>query len=267
MNHNSLTRKEIKMREKTKVKRMFILDAGSFVYEMGMMTFGQNLEEKKLIFTPFFAFDTEEGWILYDTGWPPEAVPLLKQLGMEPQITDENSVIGQIKKIGLKPSDISTIILSHMHVDHAGGLKFFPDAKVYVQKDEFAYAFHPNSFNSTAYLSFAFDNPNIKWNFLEGDTQIIPGLTAMLANGHTPGLQGLVVELPQSGFFLLGADSAYLKKNIEEDLPPGSSWNPILGQYSIKRFKVLAKLLDARYLPGHDYEFFTKEVNLAQAYK
>lgn len=255
------------MREKTKVKKMFILDAGSFVYETGMMTFGQDLEERKLIFTPFFAFDTEEGWILYDTGWPPEAVPILEQIGYEPQISEENSALEQVKKIGVSQTDVSAVILSHMHVDHAGGLKFFPDADIYVQKDEFSYAHHPNSFNATAYMAFTFDNPDIKWNFLEGDTQIIPGLTAMMANGHTPGLQGLAVELPKGGFYLLGADSVYLKKNIAEDLPPGSSWNPIVGQYSIRRFKALAQLLDAQYLPGHDHDFFTGEARLAEAYE
>ena len=194
-------------------------------------------------------------------------VPLLEQIGYEPKIAEENSAIEQLKKIGLSPSDVSKVILSHMHIDHTGGLKFFPDAEVYVQKDEFAYAHHPNSFNATAYFPSTFDNPDIKWNLLEGDTQIIPGLTAIIANGHTPGLQGLAVELPQNGFFLLGADSVYLKKNIEENLPPGNSWNPILGQYSIKRFKALAQLLDAQYLPGHDYEFFTGEAKLAEAYE
>ena len=88
----------------------------------------------------------------------------------------------------------------------------------------------------------------------------------MLANGHTPGLQGLIVELPDSGFYILGADSAYLTENISDNLPPGSSWNPVLAQYSVKRFNALAKILGARYFPGHDYNFFTKEVKIAEAY-
>jgi len=111
-----------------------------------------------------------------------------------------------------------------------------------------------------------FNMPHIKWSLLEGDEVILPGLGVMLANGHTPGLQGLIVDLPKSGFYLLGADSAYLTENIAENLPPGSSWNPILAQYSVKRFKTLAAMLGARYFPGHDYDFFTKEVKIAEIY-
>jgi N-acyl homoserine lactone hydrolase len=255
------------MREKSKVRAMYILDGGSFLYEMGMMTFGQNLEEHLRIFTPFYAFDTEEGWILYDTGWPAEAPALLEQLGMDPQITAENSALEQLKKIGVSASDISKVIVSHLHVDHTGGLRDLAGIEVLVQKDEHAYAQHPNSFNATAYLAFTFDSPEINWNLLEGDGAVIPGLTVMLANGHTPGLQGLIVELPESGFFLLGADSAYLKTNIENDIPPGNSWNPILAQYSIRRFKAIAELLDGQFFPGHDNDFFSNEVKLATAYQ
>ena len=254
------------MREKSKVKQMFILDGGSFVYEVGMMKYGKDLDKHKRIFTPFFAFDTEEGWILYDTGWPPEVVPLLEAMGLKPEISEENSATGQLKKIGISPGDVSKIIISHLHVDHAGGLQFFPEATVCIQKDEYAYAHHPNSFQALAYISSSFNMPHIKWNFLEGDEVILPGLGVMLANGHTPGLQGLIVDLPKSGFYLLGADSAYLTENIAENLPPGSSWNPILAQYSVKRFKALAAMLGARYFPGHDYDFFTKEVKITEAY-
>jgi N-acyl homoserine lactone hydrolase len=254
------------MKEKSKVKRMFILDGGTFLYEMGMMKFGKDLDKLQRIFTPFYAFDTDEGWILYDTGWPQEAVPVLEQMGLKPQIALENSAIEQIKKIGIPPADVGKIIVSHLHVDHTGGLQSFPDAEIWVQKDEYSYAHNPNSFNAIAYFPSTFAAPSIKWKLIEGDEVIIPGLTVLLANGHTPGLQGLIVELPESGFYLLGADSAYLKENIEQSLPPGSSWNPILAQYAIKRFKALQRILNGHYFPGHDNDFFTNEVKLAKAY-
>ncbi|MGW8321465.1 MAG: MBL fold metallo-hydrolase, partial [Thermodesulfobacteriota bacterium] len=119
------------MRDKTRVKRMFVLDGGSFQYETPMMVFGKvEAETHQRVFTPIYAFDTEEGWVLYDTGWPPDAIPMLVELGMDPKIGDENCVVEQLKKIGVVPSDIKKIILSHLHVDHAGGLQFFPEAQV-----------------------------------------------------------------------------------------------------------------------------------------
>jgi N-acyl homoserine lactone hydrolase len=254
------------MREKSKVKRMFILDGGSISYDVGMMKYGTDLDKKTRVATPFYAFDTEEGWVLFDTGWPKGASPLLEMLGYEPDIQEFNTADEQIKKLGLKTSDISKIIISHMHVDHTGGLQYFPDAEVYVQKDEYAYANHPNSFQATPYVADTFNMPGIKWRFLEGDDVILPGLTVIMAGGHTPGLQALIVEVPQSGFYILGGDSAYLRENIEKNIPPGSAWNPVIGQYSIKRLKAIQKLLDAQFFPGHEFAFFKENVKTDEAY-
>ncbi len=253
------------MRKKTAVKAMYVLDGGTFLYETAMMVFGKTGETHERIFTPFYAFDTEEGWVLYDTGWPSEAVPLLEGMGWEPKITEENSAVGQLGKIGVSPSDVKKIIVSHLHVDHAGGLQFFPDAQVYVQKDELSYAYYPNSFQALAYARETFAIPDIKWEILEGDGAILPGLTAILANGHTPGLQGLVVELHESGFVLLCADACYLRENFEQSIPPGNTWNAVLAQYALKRYQALQAILDARFFPGHEYDFFTKEVEIGTA--
>ena len=255
------------MREKTKVKRMFVLDGGTFLYETAMMVFGKNGEKHQRIFTPFYAFDTEEGWILYDTGWPPEAVPLLADLGLDPRIGDGNNAPAQLGRIGVRPSEVTKIVLSHLHVDHAGGLQYFPEAQVYVQKDELAYALYPNSFQALAYARETFAIPDIKWQVMEGDGVILTGITAILANGHTPGLQGLVVELPESGFILLCADACYLRENLEHSIPPGNAWNAVLAQYALKRYQALQSLLGARLYPGHDLDFFTKEIEIAKAFE
>ena len=254
------------MSEKSKVKRMFILDGGSISYEVGMMKYGMDLDKKIRVATPFYAFDTEAGWILYDTGWPQEAIPVLEMIGYVPDIKECHSAEEQIKKIGLKPSDIKKIILSHLHLDHVGGLRSFPDAEVYVQKDEYAYACHPNSFQASAYVADTFNMSGVKWKFLEGDDVIIPGLTVIMAGGHTPGLQALVVELPQSGFYILGSDAAYLRESIENNIPPGSAWNPVAGQYSIKRLKAIQKMINAQFFPGHEFAFFNEHVKVSEAY-
>jgi glyoxylase-like metal-dependent hydrolase (beta-lactamase superfamily II) len=245
---------------------MFILDGGTLLYDRGLMKFGMDMGKMQRIFTPFFAFDTEEGWVLYDTGWPIIAVPVLEAIGLEPEISEENLTVAQLKRIGVEPSDVSKIILSHLHVDHAGGLQSFLDADVYVQKDEHAYAMHPNSFQALAYAEETFNIPQIKWNFLEGDDLILPGLAVFMAPGHTAGLQCLIAELPESGFYVLAADAAYLQENLDENLPGGSSWNPVLAQYAIKRVKMLSAILGGQYFPGHDYDFFTSKVKLAEEY-
>ena len=252
------------MRKKTRVKNMFVLDGGTLAYSYGLMVFGKELDKRQRIFTPFYAFDTEEGWVLFDTGWPQEAVPILEAMGWEPRISVKNTAVAQIEQIGISTSDVTKIILSHMHVDHVGGLLSFPDAEVYVQKDEYAYAMHPNSFQALAYAEQTFHSPQVKWRYLEGDNVILPGMTGVLAQGHTPGLQALVVELPVSGFRILCADSAYLMENLETSLPGGNCWNPVLAQYAVKRLKALKSMLGADCFPGHDHAFFSQEVRIGQ---
>jgi glyoxylase-like metal-dependent hydrolase (beta-lactamase superfamily II) len=256
------------MKQKTRVRLMYILDGGDFVCEMGMLKYGANNAGHIRIAVPFYAFDTSEGVVMYDTGWFEDFIPFLEQIGWEPKVTPFNNALNQLKKIGISPADVKKIILSHLHVDHVGGLKYFPEADVYVQKDEYAYACNPNSFLALSYAEKApFSDPGIKWKFLEGDMSLMPGLTMMMASGHTPGLQALIVELPESGFYILGSDSAYLQDNIDLSIPAGISWDPVASQYTITRFKALQSVLNARYFPGHDYEFFTKSVKYAQAYK
>ena len=143
---------------------------------------------------------------------------------------------------------------------------FFPDAQIYVQKDEFSFAQYPNAFQAPIYDKRIFALPTVKWKLLEGDGVIMPGLTVMMANGHTPGLQGLIIELPESGYYLLGADSVYLTENIETAHPPGNVWNTVLAEYAVKRFKALQSLLDGQFFPGHDYDFYHNELNLGEAY-
>jgi len=70
------------MKEKTKVKKMYILDSGSFLYGRGMMQLGMDLDKRQRIIVPFFEFDTEEGRVLYDTGFSPETIPRLDSLGL-----------------------------------------------------------------------------------------------------------------------------------------------------------------------------------------
>jgi len=95
------------MKKKTKVRRMFVLNGGSFIYETGMMKFGMDMDKRQRICTPFYAFDTEEGWVLYDTGWSPSVLPLLVQLGMAPEIGEENNAVNQLKK------SVSLLQISH----------------------------------------------------------------------------------------------------------------------------------------------------------
>ena len=88
-----------------------------------------------------FLIETEDGYILYDTGSNPEAMngywpknlQEIYPLYQKPEERLEN----QLALCGVKPEDVQTVVISHMHLDHAGGLYLFPHANVYVPKQDY----------------------------------------------------------------------------------------------------------------------------------
>ncbi len=240
----------------TVVQELHILDGGSIELDKSDMTFGHGAGQRVRVPTPVYLLKTSEGYVLYDTGWWPKAVPILESMGLNPAISDSQSLPGLLEGVGLQPDDISKVIISHLHVDHAGGIHTLPNAEFIVQKDEYSYAFHPHTFSQLAYIPMAIDFPSYKWTLIDGDQVIMPGLTVVLANGHTPGLQALVVDLPQTGIVILSSDCCYLSQNLDDEMIPGIVWDPTRALHSIKKLKTLARLLNGVVYPNHDMAFW-----------
>jgi len=159
------------------------------------------------------------------------------------------------------------VVLSHLHFDHAGGTALFPSSELIVQQDEYAYAHYPASFFASFYYRKNFDLPGYRWRLLEGDAELIPGVTVLRSDGHTPGHQSLLVELPDTGPVILAGDCCYWQRSIDEEIPPGVVWDPTRAMHSIKRLKTLARLTDARIFPSHDPAFWESVIKAPDAYR
>ena len=85
-----------------------------------------------------FLLETETGYILFDTGSHPDAMKGYWQETMQETYPlyqkEEERLENQLALCGVKPEDIHTVVMSHMHLDHAGNLHLFPHADVYVPK-------------------------------------------------------------------------------------------------------------------------------------
>ena len=92
-------------------------------------------------------------------------------------------------------------------------------------------------------------------------------MTALRSDGHTPGHQSLLVQLPQTGPVILAGDSCYWQRSIDEEIPPGVVWDPTRAMHSIKRLKTLARLTGGRIFPSHDPAFWDKAVKAPDAYR
>lgn len=106
-----------------------------------------------------------------------------------------------LKKLGLQPQDITDVIMTHLHFDHAGGVVSFvydkdvltfPNAVYHIQKEEWEIAKNPDKLNKAAYqfehqLTLLEKEGNL--HLTEGDIEIAPDVSAIKTGGHSCGMQ------------------------------------------------------------------------------
>jgi glyoxylase-like metal-dependent hydrolase (beta-lactamase superfamily II) len=160
--------------------------------------------------------------------------------------------------IGLKPEDITTLIVTHLHYDHAGGLGQFPNATIHLQAAEMAYATGPCMCQDTLRMPFSADHVceavkrvySGRVVFHDGDGEVADGVTVHCIGGHSRGLQAVRVRTA-SGWLCLASDAAHYYENVFARKP-----FPIVVdlQTMLEGFDRIQALASYRSLliPGHD---------------
>lgn len=245
-------------------RRMFMLHFGAEPSPKSISVRGAGDE---IIWCPIIgaAVETDEGWILLETGI---GRALLEDRASrmaiytseeQPWGVGEDPFLGALAVVDLKPSDFALAAISHLHVDHTGGLRHLAKAgvPVFVQGEELA-------FGREAGLELAYYRPDyldagVVWRELDGDAELAPGVRALSTPGHTPGHMSYRVDLPATGTWLLAVDAADLAENLDDRVPPGATADPShadLAEASMLRLIRTAERLDARLVPGHDTVFW-----------
>ncbi len=153
-----------------------------------------------------YLVETNDGKrILIDSGLPAD---VQLPAGMPPAEQKKN-VLEHLADLGLGPDDIDILICTHFDVDHAGYHDAFPKAELIVQREhyELARSGHPRFAPARPH----WDHPALHYRLIEGDTELLPGLTLLETGGHTPGHQSVLVRLPQTGPVLLAIDAVPLR--------------------------------------------------------
>ena len=128
----------------------------------------------------------------------------------------------RLAELGIRPEEISAVVLSHLHLDHAGGAHFFPQAKIYVQQEELEHvmADQKNGTLSVFHQKCDLDNwaqVHLQWVPVPAgvrEVPLCPGVTIVnLGPGHSYGMLGMLVEL-ESGNYLLTADAIYSRATM-----------------------------------------------------
>ena len=201
--------------------------------------------------------------ILVDSGFHREKY--LKQWTVKDYIKPSEAV----GKLGLKPTQITDVIVTHMHWDHAGGVDLFPAAKVWIQKDEYNYyvsdpdspdkkrsGVDPDDVAVLAKIAGSGD----RLKLVDGDAkEPIRGIVFYTGGRHTYASQYVGVNT-RAGTVVVASDNLYLYENLEKHAAIASTFDSASNLKAQDRMKQIAS--NPRLIvPGHDPEVFVRFPN------
>lgn len=170
-----------------------------------------------------------------------------------------------LKPLGVKPEDITDVIISHMHWDHADGVDLFPKAHIWIQKDELQYyageAWQSKDthggIDPDDVLTLVKLNTEGRVSMVDGDAQeLLPGVTCYTGGLHTYASQYVGVNT-KAGTVVLASDNMYLYENLEKHVPIAQTIDAVSNLRAQDRMKQLAAN-PGLIVPGHDPAVLTK---------
>jgi glyoxylase-like metal-dependent hydrolase (beta-lactamase superfamily II) len=220
---------------------------------------------------PIYAFAIEhpEGVIVVDTGesagtsdpaYFPSWHPFYR-FGLREWVAPEEEIGPQLQELGIRPSDVRSVVLTHLHTDHAGGLHHFPHNEILVSRDDIEIASgrrgrlrgYPNNRWPRWFDPTVIDlRPEPFGPFPEslplttaGDVTIVP------VHGHTAGQIGVVVDDSDHSVFLAG-DASYTQDLMLRGVVDGPSPDDAVAQETHARIREYAAEHPTVYLVAHD---------------
>jgi N-acyl homoserine lactone hydrolase len=248
-------------RPMTEVRRLYILLCGYEIIRKSGCIRGDRRRIVLAVPICCYLIETARGFVLFDTGFDSGRLedisysrPHFKNdtFPAPPLVLPEHEVLPQLAALGVSPGDVTEIILSHAHSDHTGHLRDFPNARITIQRAEYDAAFSEEGRKGIAFVDIA--PAWLRWNVIDGDTELLPGLDVLLTRGHRPGHQSAVLRLPNSGVKILTGDVADLLANFEHEIL-GSSMDDAAALASIRRLKSIAAETGGELVPLHDPDF------------
>jgi glyoxylase-like metal-dependent hydrolase (beta-lactamase superfamily II) len=198
--------------------------------------------------------------ILFDSGFHRDT--FLKEFPMKDYLRPDLAVASA----GVKPEDVTDIVISHAHWDHMGGIDLFPKATVWIQREEYRYytmdAWQPGGdhggIDPEDVKELVKLNTEGRVRLVDGDNEeIFPGIRAYTGARHTYASQYLRVDGDPP--YVLASDNVYLYLNLSSHLPGAtfSDADHAANLAAQARMVSLAGSVD-RIVPGHDMLQFQK---------
>jgi glyoxylase-like metal-dependent hydrolase (beta-lactamase superfamily II) len=180
-------------------------------------------------------------------------------------ITDYTRPDKALARLGIRPEEVTDVIVTHMHWDHADGVDLFPKAEVWIQKDEFNHytrdAKQPSAHDGNDELNEVSAmmklNTQGRVRLVDGDArEIVPGVTVYTGGRHTFASQYVGVNT-KAGYVVVASDNLYLYENLDKHVAIAQTLDAksnLAAQDRMKRLATSPRLI----IPGHDPEVFVR---------
>ena len=165
----------------------------------------------------------------------------------------EDLVVNRLAALGLAPRDIDYLVCTHFDLDHAGNHDLFTDAELVVQRRHYEAAPQYPRFRL---CGAPWEAPGLRYRFLDGDTQLLPGIGLIETSGHVPGHQSVLVQLPETGPVLLAIDAITGPEHLAPDAPDMlQDMDPDVKRASVRKLRAIAERDGVALIVfGHDSE-------------
>lgn len=241
---------------------VWLLDLGTlYAKREGIVCRGRP-EDKSRIHLPVMAVLVRHtgGFLLYDTGCRPDAMedgwPQNMQEAFPLTRSPQQDLTRQLALCGVSPDQIGTVVLSHLHLDHAGNTALFPRARCIVPAGDLELARslvrEQDPARRGGYICRDIEELPANLTGLSQDETLFPGIRLLSLPGHTPDLLGMSVSVGEQTL-LFPSDSVYTADNYgPPPVPPRSSYNQEQLLQSIRRVRETADALGAQVIFSHD---------------
>ena len=250
--------------------KLYLIDLGHCDIDKGrVLTPGSDVG--KVVRTPIVGYliETEDGQhIMIDSGMhrkhiaDPDATFRGTEFGnwLKVVMKPEDDIKNRLGEIGLTVEDIDVLVSTHFHFDHAGNHGDFSASRIVTQREAYEYAKE----NPAPFPRDIWDLPNLNYEMIDGDMELVPGVELLKTNGHTPGHMSVLVRLPKTGPVMLAIDAIYTMENLETDNWSGYM-DPAASLESAHRVADIAKREGAMLITGHDPEQWA-QLKMAPSY-
>jgi glyoxylase-like metal-dependent hydrolase (beta-lactamase superfamily II) len=256
------------------VKENFLNQKGKGFMSKLNIVFGNTYAD----FMPIWVWVIEhpEGIIVVDTGdvkesgykafyknETPGAKFRLKVMSNKRNINKQDELDAQLSRLGIRPEQVSKVVLTHLHGDHTDGLKFFPENEIIVNEAEYRKPYgnlattYPKWFNPTL-VSFLKD----RIDFFDSAYPVTKSEDVLLipTPGHTYHHASVLLKT-DNGHILFAGDTSYKHQQLLDNKFAGANIDFVQTQKTYNTILRYAEKYPVIYLPSHDENSANRLVN------